>query len=237
MSFQLILANEFDSNVMHHKKETNFTKITLTSTSTISAEPDTAVLRVGIVTDAENCKDASQNNSKISDEVVKAMKTLLEKTDTIQTENYEVSLKYSECQETVCPPPQIIGCEVSNTLTISTGNLKNVGSIMDEAINAGANEIDFISFVLSNSSKYESIAISRATQSAIRQAKTVAIKMGGTLVSILSIVEEQYQSPSPGLQFSKQVGTATSIQVGLVQISATVTIEALSQQKKVSKKK
>jgi len=61
--------------------------------------------------------------------------------------------------------------------------------------------------------------------------------MGGSLVSILSVVEEQYQSPSPGLQFSKQVGTATSIQVGLVQISATVTIEALSQQKKVLKKK
>jgi len=72
ISFQLILANEFESKKSESKPE--LTKIMLTGTSTISVEPDTALLSVGILTDGNNCKVASENNSQISEHVLKLVK-------------------------------------------------------------------------------------------------------------------------------------------------------------------
>jgi len=140
-------------------------------------------------------------------------------------------LQYETCKKTVCPPPKIIGCQVSNSLIISTKNVQNVGSIIDSALNGGANQIEFISFVLSNTSIFEFQVLTEATQRAIKKANSVASTIGETIVSISSVQENQFSSsPSSSSKMEAPV-TPTSIEVGLVQISATVTIEALSQQK------
>jgi len=207
----LVLATSQTSNM-------DLTKITLTETATMSVAPNTAMVCVGIVTDGKTCKDASQNNSKKSDQILKLVKKFLQENDTIQTQDYSVSLQYTEYKK-------IRGCQVSNSLIISTKNVKNVGSIIDNAITAGANQINFLSFILSDCSQYESEVYLLATKNAVKKVNQVASAIGGSISYISSIQENQM--PSTQVYYSaREASTPTSIEVGLLQISGSVTIEA-----------
>jgi len=226
LSFQVILGNK---NKNYFETSKNVTNVTVTGSWTISVEADTALISVGIITEGKTCKDASENNSKISEEVIKGVKNFLKNVDTIETQNYDVYFQYQECLQPICPPPKIIGCEVDNSLLISTQNLNDLGSIIDAAISAGANQVDLNSFVLSNSSIYQFQALTQATQFALKKIDTLASKFNESVVSISSFLEDQFTSYNPSPFLKATPTSPTSIQVGLIQISSTVTIQALLQ--------
>ena len=117
----------------------------VTGDSIISAQPDTAILTISVVTQARAALDAQQQNANKSDAVVRALKTAAGAGAEIKTSGYTLQPQrvYKENQ-----PPTIVGYEARNSVSVTLADLTKVGAVIDAASQAGANDVSGISFTL-----------------------------------------------------------------------------------------
>jgi len=99
-----------------------------------------------------------------------------------------------------------------------------VGKLLDEAIAAGANQVQGITFTLSNTTMaaLQKQALQLALQDADNQAKTTATSLGVTIVGPISVTPGYVFQP---VNYSSAVPQATTpIQPGSLQVTATVQV-------------
>ena len=72
-------------------------------------------------------------------------------------------------------PPTIVGYEARNSVTVITGELNKVGSIIDAATQAGSNEVAGIGFTLRQDRPARDRALSEATREAISKAQVIGV--------------------------------------------------------------
>ena len=75
---------------------------------------------------------------------------------------------------------EIIGYSVSNEITVTIDNIDMVGTVIDTAINAGANNVNSIEFGLKDSQVYKDKVLQQAIADAKRKAQVVANSLGKT---------------------------------------------------------
>ena len=120
-------------------------------------------------------------------------------------------------------PPTISGYEARNSVTVTTGELNKVGTIIDAAAQAGSNEVAGIGFTLRQDRPARDRALSEATREAVSKAQVIAQALGGRVVRIIEVQEEGFQQrpPVPVYQaeaFAMKRDTATPIEVGSLDI-------------------
>src|SRR5262249_22957282 len=143
----LVLA----SATLLHAQETKATdskrqtRITVGGDSIVQAQPDTAILMISVVTQGKRAIDAQQENATKTDAVIRALKAAAGTAAEVKTSGYSLQPMrvYRENQ-----PPLINGYEVRNTVTLTTGELAKLGTVIDAASQAGANDVGNISFTL-----------------------------------------------------------------------------------------
>jgi len=88
----------------------------------------------------------------------------------------------------------VVGWRATQTLKVKTTELNKVGSIVDIAVNNGANQINSINFGLSEEKEkeYKKQAIAAATVNAKEKAETIADSLGAELGSIRSVSESGF---------------------------------------------
>jgi uncharacterized protein YggE len=205
------------------------TRVNVTGDSIIQAQPDTAILTVSVVTQARNALEAQQQNATKTDAVVRALKPAAGTGAEIKTSGYSLQPQrvYKENQ-----PPTITGYEARNSVTITTGDLSKVGTIIDAAAQAGANDVAGISFTLRQDRPARDRALSEATREAVSKAQVIAQALGGRVVRIVEVQEEGFQQrpPVPMYQMDtlalKRESVATPIEVGSLDITSRVQLVA-----------
>ncbi|HEY0765271.1 MAG TPA: SIMPL domain-containing protein [Pyrinomonadaceae bacterium] len=204
------------------------TRVMVAGDSIIQAQPDTAILTISVVTQARNALDAQQQNATQTDAVVRALKAAAGAGAEIKTSGYSLQPQrvYKENQ-----PPTISGYEARNSVTVTTGDLKKVGAIIDAAAQAGSNEVQGIGFTLRQDRPARDRALSEATREAVSKAQVIAQALGGHVVRIIEVQEEGFQQrpPVPILQaeaYAMKASVATPIEVGTLDISSRVQLIA-----------
>ena len=117
--------------------------IVVSGTGSASDKADKATLTLGVYTEDESASQAAEDNDVAMIAVLDAVKALGVLEDDIETVTYSVYPNYNwERKETT-------GYRVTNMVRISLDDLNIVGDVLDAATNAGANQVQGISFGLS----------------------------------------------------------------------------------------
>ena len=204
------------------------TRVMVAGDSIVQAQPDTAILSVAVVTQNRTALTAQQENAAKTDAVVRALKAAAGSGSEVKTSGYSLQPQrvYKENQ-----PPTITGYEARNSVTVTLSDLTKVGSVIDAAAQAGANDFSNVAFTLRQDRQARDRALSEATQVAVSKAKVIARALGGRLVRIVEVQEEGFQQrpPVPIYQtetFMAKQSVATPIEVGSLDITSKVQLIA-----------
>ncbi len=204
------------------------TRVMVAGDSIVQAQPDTAIVTVSVVTQNRSAIAAQQENATKTDAVVRALKAAAGAGAEVKTSGY--SLQPQRVYE-AGRPPNITGYEARNSVTVTMGDLKKVGVVIDAAAQAGSNEVAGISFTLREDRPARDRALGQATREALSKAQVIASALGGRVVRIVEVQEEGFQQrpPVPVYRtetFMAKGDVATPIEVGSLDISSRVQVIA-----------
>lgn len=209
------------------RDDRHVTRVMVAGDSIVQAQPDTAILTISVVTQARNALEAQQQNANQTDAVIRALKAAAGAGTEIKTSGYSLQPQrvYKENQ-----PPTISGYEARNSVTVTTGELNKVGTIIDAAAQAGANDLAGIAFTLRQDRQAKDRALTEATREAVSKAQVIARALGGRVVRIVEVQEEGFQQRPPVPMYGTlQVASAkvaTPIEVGSLDITSRVQLIA-----------
>ena len=165
---------------------------------TARAQPDMAVITLGVVSEAANAAEALSANSQSMSRIVAALKESGMDSRDLQTSGFSIDPVYSQ------PPrnydgsepfkPEIVGYRVSNNLTVRARELGKLGAILDQVVSLGANSISGPTLTVADPSPFEEQARRAAMQDAMKKAELYADAAGIELGDIFRI-EDGYVSP------------------------------------------
>lgn len=173
--------------------------INVSGSGTVAIAPDIAIINVGVLRQAKTARAALDDNNTAMADVIAAMKAQGIADKDLQTANFNIQPRYQYFKRSKTgaqKPPQIIGYQVSNQLTVRIRDLKTVGAVLDEAISLGVNSGGNIQFTNENPQQALTEARKKAMKNAIVKATTLTAAAGVSLGRILSI-NEQSSMPRP----------------------------------------
>jgi uncharacterized protein YggE len=203
-------------------------RVLVTGDSIVQAQPDTAILTVSVVSQANRAIEAQQDNATRSDAVVRALKSAAGAGAEVKTSGYSLQpiRVYKENQ-----PPTITGYEARNSVTVILSDLTKVGPVIDATAQAGANDVSGISFTLRKDRATRDQALAEATREAVGKAGVIAQALGGRVVRVVEVQEEGVERPRPISQAEfgmarTTMATNTPIEVGTLDITSRVQLIA-----------
>ena len=168
------------------------TRVMVMGDAIVQAQPDTAIVTVGVVTQSQSALKAQQENANKSEAVLRALKAAAGTGAEVKTSGYSVQPQYNYRDNL---PPLIRGYEARNAVTVTMGDLTKVGAVIDAASQAGANNVENLSFTLRQDRPARDQALTEATREAISKAQTMAQALGGRVVRIVEVQEASAGRP------------------------------------------
>jgi uncharacterized protein len=205
--------------------------LTVSGRAEISAEPDRAVVRLGVVGEGVEASAAQDQVNRAMEQVLEAVTGLDVPERSVRTEELSLYPIYSNEQPRPAQEqqePRITGYRASNVVSVELDDLSRIGDVIDAGIEAGANQLQGISFQLRDDIAARSRALREAVQDARAQAEVLADAMDLRIRGVSQVIAGDYnlQPPMPGPQarFALSEMAATSVQPGQVNVSASVTV-------------
>lgn len=209
--------------------------ISVNTSADTEIAPDVAEISFAVKTfDTKSMQKATASNKEISDKVYTELKALINPAtgDYIKTSNFNASPVY-----TYNGNKRILDkYEVSNRVTVHTKSIDKVGKMIDNAITAGATNVDSLSFSVSNYDSQCDELISKAAKKAYKRAGILATSMNTSLAGVSNISSSCSSNNSnsyPRLYMAKNMLSAAadssaesasgmSISNGVIKINANV---------------
>ena len=192
---------------------------------------DVAEISIEIQTfDTKSMQKATLENKQISDQVYTAMKSMINPAngDFVKTADFNATPLYNYSGS----KRNFDKYQVSNSIIVRTKKIKDVGAIIDKALELGATNINNLNFTVSNYDAECDELLSQATQKAKSQADVIAQSVTSTVSGIKSITGSCSNTNSSArvhynLLEAKAAGSmssdmATPIESGTVKIYANI---------------
>ena len=171
--------------------------ISMSGTGEVNAKPDIAYITSGVISQAKAAGEAMDQNSKAMSQVIATLKAAGIADKDIQTSSFSVQPQYFYDKKNKRKPPEIVGYQVSNQVTVTVRDLAKLGGVLDKMVTVGANRLGNIRFSIANPKPLLNEARKLATAEAIGKAKLYANAAGVKLGIITSIRESSVRLPRP----------------------------------------
>lgn len=182
-------------------------QITVVGEGQATAPPDTASVQIGVQTDAATAREAlSANNTQMRALIAKLQELGIAERD-LQTSGFSIYPRYSNDGR------QVIGYQVSNLVTVKIRQLAQAGTLLDQVVDVGANQINGISFLIDDPAPLQQTARQAAIADARRRAEAMAQAAGVQLGPILAISETISAPPVPYPMTTARAQDAGSVPV------------------------
>jgi uncharacterized protein YggE len=156
--------------------------------------PDRATFSVGVQSMAPTVAAAVQDNNTRVAAIVEALRKLGATDREIRTAQISI---YPQQDHQPGRPPRILGYQVSNTVTVTRNNPAEVGRFLQAAVDAGANTVSGVSFVVSDPARVRDGALQSAFADARGKADVLAKAAGRAIGRAISITEGTAVMPPP----------------------------------------
>ncbi len=212
--------------------------ITVTGRGMVAAQPDYATVRMGAVIQRDQANLAMDDVNGIMNRAIVEIVRLGIPRSRIQTTGLMLNPVYTQPPRPVDrgvgvpAQPTIAGYRASNTIRIRVDDLDRVGYVIDEAVTAGANQFEGISFGLENETPQRQQALSEAATEARAKARSIASALGVELGPVLDVSEGGGQIVRPqerymAMSAAREQAGGTPIQPGEMEIEAQVQVTYL----------
>jgi uncharacterized protein YggE len=200
--------------------------ITVVGEGVVAVPPDSAVVSVGVVTQAARAADALAQNAKAMGDVIAAVKETGVEARDIETSRVALRPQYSNPVQGSREPPKLAGYEAANSLSIRVRAIDRLGQLLDKLVIAGANQIRGIELAVADPAPLRDKARVAAVEDATRRAGMLAEAAGVRIARLRSISEGVQDTPRPGLlRMSAETSArpAVPIEAGEYEVRGRVT--------------
>ncbi|NOK59258.1 MAG: DUF541 domain-containing protein [Chloroflexi bacterium AL-W] len=168
---------------------TGMRQVTVVGNGEIKGKPDTATIQIGVVTDAPSSQEALAQNNEQAQAIQARMIELGIAEEDIQTSNFNIYPNYNSNGE------QITGYTVNNSVMVTIRSLDEAGTLLDQVVQAGANNVYGITFQVDDPQELYSQARTRAMQDAQTRATEFASAGNASVGEVLVITENIGSEP------------------------------------------
>ncbi len=204
--------------------------ISISGLGEVTAAPDTAFITSGVTTQGATAREALDANTKAMTDLLDTLKAAGIEARDIQTSGFSVNPNYvySDARDAngYQLPPKINGYQVYNTVTVRVRDLNSLGSVLDKAVNVGANTINGISFSVADPSKLYDEARKAAFADAREKAALYADVAAEELGNIVNISESQgYSSPQPYMMKATADAAGAPVPIASGELSFQINVQ------------
>ena len=157
----------------------------------LTAQPDLARLSFTIETYSKSAQEAVKKNAEMTNTVRKTLLDFGLAEKNLKTGSYRLYSYRERPKEISDIKEEQITYQATNEIIVSILQLKIVGEIVDLAVRAGSNNINYISFELKNPQDLMMEALTIAIGQASRKADAIAEGAGETIVKLHGVREER----------------------------------------------
>lgn len=169
--------------------------ITVSGTGSVSATPDVAYIRVGVVTEDTKVSKATTANKLSMTKVFGILKEKGVEDKDVCTTNYRLDPKYTYPQNG--GEPKFVGYTVSNDVLVTVRKLDAVGDLLDAlTVDGAANRVLGVSFDVLDKSTLLDKARENAVADALRKANLLTKAAGTALGPVVTITEHEDRNTS-----------------------------------------
>ncbi len=202
--------------------------LTVSGNGEVRVEPDLATVRLGIVGQPETACVAQDAANLVGAAILDALAGVGVDDDDIQTAGLNLTPLYRRMRAD--GDPEIIGYRASNTVSVRVTDVRLVGGIIDAGLEAGANQLQGVSFGLQDDLAAREEALRMAIAEARRKAEAMADALGVNLAGVLRVNEGGVFVQRPVMEMGARAMAAqgmapTPVAPGSVSVSASVSIE------------
>jgi hypothetical protein len=185
--------------------------VSVSGSAQVGAQPDVAVVRLGVETRAEQADEALAENNERMQDLIDALQEAGVAEEDIQTQVVQLRPQYPEGPQQA--EPEVVGYVASNVVEARVREIENVGQLLDAAVQAGGNRIEGIRFEVSDPTAVLEQAREAAWADAQAKAEQLAELAGAELGAVWSI-NESGGAPRPVLRAEVAEDAAVPIQPG-----------------------
>jgi uncharacterized protein len=157
--------------------------------------PDMATITLGVMTEGKTAAEALGANATRMTAVMASLQKAAIAPRDIQTSNLNLNPQYRYVQNEA---PMLTGYQASNQVTITVRDLKRLGAAVDATVNAGANQVQGVSFGLDDPSTAENAAREAAVKALAAKAELYARATGHRVARLVTLSEGGgYSAPPP----------------------------------------
>ncbi len=198
-------------------------QITVTGQGRADAQPDMAMISVGVSSQAASAKQALAQTNSATARVLERLKAAGIAARDLQTGALSLSPRWDQRGE----PGQeraITGYLATNSVRVRVRQLADLGKMLDTAVELGANQFNGLSFGLQDPGPQTDKARRAAVADALARARLYAAAAGVKLGPILSISEAGVTPPPMPQMRSMAAAEAVPLAPGEVTLEASVTV-------------
>lgn len=170
------------------------TTFNLSATGETRVAPNMASINLGVMTEGKTAAEALAANATRMTAVMASLKRTAIAEKDIQTSNLSINPQYRYVENQA---PVLIGYQVSNQVTVTVRDLKKLGAAVDATVNAGANQVNGISFGLADPTTAENAAREAAVRALTAKADLYARATGYRIVRLVTLSEGGGYTPQP----------------------------------------
>jgi len=205
--------------------------ITVSGSGTVMGTPDRVTISFSVQTENSDVKLAQSSNSLAMNNVIDALAAAGVPRDQMKTTDYTITPVYQDDKGVFSS--KVKTYQVTNTLRVTLKDTNQTGQIIDTAVNAGANQVDSIQFMLSDAQAQalRNQALTKAVTNARADADTVASALNVTITGTNTADIAQSYTPVAYSQYNQamdaagaKVAASTPIQSGSITVTAQVTV-------------
>jgi uncharacterized protein YggE len=205
--------------------------VTVSGEGTVTAQPDQAVVRFGVVTRAETAQETRAKNATAAKTAMNAVRDLDVPEEKMRLESLRLQPRYEYDDEE--DERRLVGYEATRQVVVELDDLEVLPQLVADVVEGGANRLDKIDYQLSDRSRFRDEALREAAQSAHDKARLLAGTLDADLGPVRTINEQSFDfvRPRPQRAQMQVAKTADAAQAepeayaaGEIEVSAQVQV-------------
>jgi uncharacterized protein len=204
--------------------------LTVTGTAEVSVQPDICNISFGVETlHKKSAREAYRSNAALMTAVGAAVKATGIESKDVQTSSFSVSPQYRYEDDT--HRRLFDGYRVYHSLDVKVRDLDKASAVLDAGMDAGATQVNNVTFAVENPKKYTADARVEAVKAAQAKAQSMADLTGVKLGKPISISENEpggwgqyYAQANVAVDAASAVAESPGLQPGEFKLTRTVYI-------------
>jgi len=194
--------------------------ITVLGVATVTAQPDEALVTLGVHTQAGSAEAVLNENAAKMQKVLDALRNAGLGDNDLATTSVSLYPMYGNDGQSVT------GYQADDQIQATIRDLSKVGNVIDAAVSAGANMASGVTFQLSEQNQGQSQALARAIENAKVKADAMAAAAGAAVGEVVTISEATATTPGPYPMYAgaEDAVAGTPIQPPTLETQVSVTV-------------